>query len=139
MRLNLDVDPTKTSCPLDLLLAKGNIGENEHQAGVSLSIAYRKVHKAHPQAVDFDRSQGAGEPSPEYLKRIVKAERRLGKVLALLKAESRRHYDQVINVAVFERLNFPLVCHTDKHRRRLRVLREGLSILARGRGLARVA
>lgn len=137
MRLSLNVDPAKTSCPLDILLAKRLISDAEHQAGLSISAAYRKVHRTHPRAVDMDGSHGGGEPSPEHLRRLLKAETRLGRALKLLKAESRRHYDQVINVAVFERLNFPLVCVTGKHRRRLKTLREGLSILVKGKRLYR--
>ncbi len=132
MRLQLaqGADPAKTSCPLDLLHVRGVISLDMLSAGVRFARAYKAVHRVHPQAVDADRSsKGTGEASPEELKRLVKLEARLGKVIKTL---SRQCYTQVFNICVMERQNFPIPAITAKHRNRQQRLTDGLRALIVG-------
>ncbi len=132
MRLKIarGADPVKTSCPLDLLHVHGVISLDQHSVGVRFAKAYKSVHRVHPQAVDANRtSKGTGEPTEEELKRLVKMEARLGKAL---KALSRQTYEQVFNICVMERQNFPVPAIMDKHRNRQRKLVEGLRALVTG-------
>ncbi len=129
MRLNLAQggDPSKTSCPLDLLHIRGVISLDMLSAGLRFARTYKAVHRVHPQAVDADRSsKGTGEPSPEELNLLMALEARLGKAL---KALSRGCYTQVFNVCVMERQNFPIPAIIDKHRRRQMRLTDGLKAL----------
>ena len=132
MRLNLakGQDPSKTSCPLDLLHVRGIITLEQHSAGVRFARAYKRVHRVHPQAINADRPpKGTGEPSPEELKQLTKLEAKLGKAL---KALSRQCYTQVFNICVMERQNFPIPAITDKHRNRQGKLIDGLRALISG-------
>ncbi len=132
MRMNLAQggDPSKTSCPLDLLHIRGVISLDMHSVGVRFARAYKAVHRVHPQAVDADRSsKGTGEPSPEELRKLVKHEARLGKAV---KALSRQCYTQVFNICVMERQNFPIPAITGKHRNRQKKLTDGLKALIAG-------
>ena len=132
MRLKVarGADPIKTSCPLDLLHVHGVISLDQHAAGMRFAKAYKSVHRVHPQAVDANRaSKGTGEPSPAELKRLVKAEVRLGRVS---KALSRQTYTQVFNVCVMERLDFPVPAIETKHRNRQKRLLDGFRALIAG-------
>lgn len=121
---NRNGDATLSTCPLDALLARGFITEQQHQAGESYARLYRIVNgKGMPKVMD---SGGPGGEISEAV--LIRAKETYLLAASALLAVSRRVKDAVDNATVFER--WPNSLTGVKPRPSDRHLFEGLGRLA---------
>tara|TARA_R100001086_G_scaffold167627_1_gene91032 strand:+ start:977 stop:1540 length:564 start_codon:yes stop_codon:yes gene_type:complete len=119
-------DTTKTSTPLDALLANRTITQEQHDAGERFGRWYRCVY-----GPANGRRPVGGEVPDKVLERT---KPKLASAMAALRAHSRAQLDIAVNICAYERFArwVPVRGRLDRHERQVEMLIAGLDVLAQG-------
>lgn len=97
------VDAAQASYPLGVLLANEAISEDEHRAGCHLAWLFAFVHgRVSIAAVSYEAGRGGGGDQRDE-DRLYDCEQNLLDACTALKTISRAVYDDMLNLAVYER------------------------------------